>query len=127
MTGRSLRALLLAAQLAPAVAGCGAGASGAVADVVEIEASDRFAFSPAQITVVAGTTVRWINKGAVPHTVTSGASSRASDDPGAVFDHKLPSGGSVEVRFDTAGDQPYFCRYHEGMGMIGMVTVTANR
>lgn len=90
----------------------------------EIAATDGFAFEPAHLTVAAGTTVRWVNKGAIPHTVTSGKSSRAADAPGASFDGVLASGASFEQKFVRPGDFAYFCRYHEGMGMMGVVTVT---
>jgi plastocyanin len=118
------------------VAGCGAGytsptgsggseAGPAAGPMVEVAATDGFQFDPPHLTVAAGTTVRWTNKGAVPHTVTSGASSRPADDPGALFDSRLPAGAVVDVTLTTPGDYPYFCRYHEGMGMAGVVTVTA--
>jgi YVTN family beta-propeller protein len=90
-----------------------------------VQANDQFAFDPQHLTVTAGTVVRWTNKGAVPHTVTSGQSSRQADHPGADLDRQLPSGGVVERTFATPGDWPYFCRYHEGMGMTGLLTVVA--
>jgi plastocyanin len=92
--------------------------------VVEIATTDGFTFTPAHLTVPAGTRVRWTNNGPVPHTITSGASSRAADHPGALADHPLPSGAVFELTLTSAGDWPYFCRYHEGMGMTGLVTVT---
>ena len=110
-----------------AASSCG-GASGATANAnspIEIEASDALMFSPAKLTVVVGTTVHWRNTGTVPHTVTSGASSKAADSPGVLFDSQLPGGGTFDFTFTTVGDQPYFCRYHEAMGMTGIVTVTA--
>ena len=108
-----------------AASGCG-GAPGASANSpIEIEASDALMFSPAKLTVVVGTTVHWRNTGTVAHTVTSGASSKAADSPGALFDSQLPGGGTLDFTFTTVGDQPYFCRYHEAMGMTGVVTVTA--
>jgi plastocyanin len=123
------RRMLIALSLA--LAGCAAGGAAPVGDagtplenVVEIAASDGFTFAPAHLTVPAGTTVRWTNRGAIPHTVTSGASSRAADNPGALLDRRLPSGATVEFTFSSAGDWPYFCRFHEGMGMVGLVTVT---
>jgi YVTN family beta-propeller protein len=94
------------------------------AAAAEIEATDGFAFRPAHLTVPAGSVVRWTNKGAIPHTVTSGASSRPADSPGVVFDGVLASGATFQRTFTAAGDWPYFCRYHEGMGMAGVVTVT---
>jgi plastocyanin len=32
---------------------------------------DNFAFAPAEITVAPGTTVRWVNRDDIPHTVVS--------------------------------------------------------
>jgi plastocyanin len=124
--GVGVRSLLIA-PLAFALASCGAGGAGMgnpPTNVVDVEATGGFAFAPAHVTVGIGTTVRWTNKGAVPHTVTSGASSRPADGPGALLDRQLPSGATVELTFTRAGDWPYFCRYHEGMGMVGLVTVT---
>lgn len=100
------------------------GGSSSASAAVEVSTTDAFAFSPAHVSVPVGTAVRWINPGPVPHTVTSGASSRPEDSPGVVFDAPLGSGASFEYTFTTPGDQSYFCRYHEGMGMLGVVTVT---
>jgi plastocyanin len=102
--------------------GCGGEAS---RPAVTVEANDGFSFVPARLTVALGTTVRWTNRGAIPHTVTSGASSRPADGPGAWLDRPLPAGGAVEFTFTTAGTHPYFCRTHEGMGMTGVVVVEA--
>ena len=110
-----------------AASSCG-GASGATTTAsspIEIEASDALMFSPAKLTVIVGTTVHWRNTGAVAHTVTSGASSQAADSPGALFDSQLPGGGTFDFTFTTVGDQPYFCRFHEAMGMTGVVSVSA--
>jgi plastocyanin len=110
-----------------AASGCG-GSSGSTASgtsPIEIDASDALSFSPAHLTVVVGTTVHWRNTGTVPHTVTSGASSQTADSPGTVFDSQLRGGGTFDFTFTKVGDQPYFCRFHESMGMTGVVTVTA--
>ena len=94
-------------------------------NVVEIDADDGLTFAPARVTVTVGMTVRWVNKGGTPHTVTSGASSKPADSPGLVFDSGLAPGATFEHTFNTAGEQPYFCRYHEAMGMVGNITVSA--
>ncbi len=91
----------------------------------EILVGHSLTFTPAHRTVTAGTTVRWVNSGPFDHTVTSGASSKSADMPGTDFDAQLRSGGTFEVTFDAVGDHPFFCRPHEGMGMKGIVTVTA--
>ena len=44
----------------------------------------NFAFTPAAITVAAGTTVTWTNKDAATHTVTSNAGDPAAFDSGPV-------------------------------------------
>jgi plastocyanin len=93
--------------------------------VVEVQTTDGLMFSPSSVTIPVGGTVRWRNSGSVTHTVTSGTSSMASANPGALFDHNpLAPGGTFEFTFTTAGTQPYFCRFHEAMGMKGTVVVT---
>jgi plastocyanin len=106
--------------------GC-ADAPGSAAAITSaaIDTGDGSMFSPAHLTVAAGTPVQWRNNGVVPHTVTSGASSKATDSPGTRFDGQLPAGGTFAVTFTEVGDYPYFCRFHEAMGMTGVVTVTA--
>ena len=89
----------------------------------EIQARDDFTFEPSHLTVPAGTTVRWTNVGVHGHTVTSGESGSAS--AGGDFDGSLNAGVTFEHTFDAVGDHPYFCRPHAGLGMKGVVTVTA--
>ena len=81
------------------------------------------AFDPATTSVSAGTTVRWMNDGAVAHTVTSGTGSAAAD-AGQLFDQPVGPGQTFEYTFKTPGTFAYFCRPHESMGMRGAVTVT---
>ena len=65
------------------------------------------AFSPATITVTAGTTITWTNKDAVAHTVTSTTSlfSSPSIGPNGTYSHL----------FSTAGTYNYFCTIHPSM------------
>jgi plastocyanin len=77
------------------------------------------AFSPANITVAAGTTVTWTNEDPYQHTVTSGT-------PGAP-DGKFDSGligqnATFSYKFDTKGTFNYYCRPHQQV-MKGTVTV----
>jgi plastocyanin len=116
----------MAAFFAAACAANGSSNSGAITPGAdEIVIGSSLSFSPPHLTVAAGTTVRWRNAGPYGHTVTSGLSSKAADHPGAEFDTQLPSGETFEFTFDEVGDHPYFCRPHEGMGMKGVITVTA--
>jgi plastocyanin len=66
-----------------------------------------YAFTPATLTVAAGTTVTWTNNDAVPHTAT------ASD--GSFDSGNLNPGQSFSFTFSTPGTYPYVCQYHAGM------------
>jgi plastocyanin len=65
------------------------------------------AFTPATITVAAGTTIRWTNKDAITHTVTS--------DTGIFDSGSLGGGGTFNYMFSTSGTYPYHCAVHPGM------------
>ena len=74
-----------------------------------------FQFVPAEITVSAGTTVRWSNLGASAHTATSVS-------PAGTFDSgTLLTGQSFEFQFTTPGVYTYRCSIHPSM--TGKVTV----
>lgn len=64
-------------------------------------------FTPANISIKSGETVRWFNDDAMPHTVT--AADRAWDSG------NLAPGGSFDRRFDSPGSYPYVCVYHSWM------------
>ncbi len=73
------------------------------------------AFTPASITVTAGTTIKWTNKDAITHTVTSNT---------GVFDSQnVNAGGTYSYTFATVGTYPYHCTIHPSM--TGSVVVTA--
>src|SRR5262245_15242158 len=64
---------------------------------------------------------RWISGS---HTVTSGTGF-ADPQAGALFDMPMTSTSTMlQFTFTTAGDYPFFCRPHEGLGMVGFVHVT---
>jgi plastocyanin len=70
-------------------------------------------FSPANLTVTAGTTVTWTNNDAMTHTVTS---------DGGIFDSgNIGSGKTYSRAFATVGTFPYHCTIHAGM--TGTITV----
>jgi len=84
--------------------------------------SDR-AYEPLDVTVPAGTTVRWTNEDTVAHTVTSGVSDGSSGSDDGRFDSGfLDQGGTFTFTFDEPGVYPYFCIPHPWMR--GSVTVT---
>jgi plastocyanin len=92
-----------------------------------------FSFSPASITIKAGTTVRWTNQGPSAHTTTSDAAVWSSPTLGAPMSSGGyagggTSGGTFDFRFTQPGTFPYHCSLHPPSlypGFTGMVTVTA--
>jgi plastocyanin len=68
---------------------------------------DNFSFGPAAITVAVGTTVTWINRDDIPHTVVS---------TDKVFKSKvLDTDEKFSYTFTKAGEYPYFCSIHPKM------------
>ena len=77
---------------------------------------DNFAFSPARVTVKAGTTVAWLNADDTPHTLASSSK---------LFKSKvLDTDGSFSFTFTTPGMYEYFCSLHPYM--TGTVVVEGN-
>jgi plastocyanin len=73
---------------------------------------DQNDFSPQQITVKVGQTVRWTWAGG-DHNVVSGTGCKQDDS----FRSGAPqAGGTFEKKFDTAGTLPYFCEVHCSAG-----------
>lgn len=86
------------------VASSAASAQQAAAAEVKI---DNFSFGPATITVAVGTTVTWVNRDDIPHTV-------ASDDK--LFKSKaLDTDDKFSFTFTKAGTYGYFCSLHPKM------------
>lgn len=98
-----------------------------------------YAFSPASLTVKAGTTVKWVNNGKTSHTATSdGGVAPAFDSgtlaaPGTTTDPyggmMTTPGGAYQVTFSTPGTYTYHCTFHGVAGSIpgtmkGTITVT---
>ncbi len=111
------RNLVLAAAAALALAA----ASPATAGLVVVQQTS-LTFSPNDITITAGDTVRWVRT-SLSHTVTNGT---GTSDPnvGALFDAPLnATTPTFQYVFTVAGDVPYFCRPHLLMGMTGIVRV----
>jgi plastocyanin len=79
--------------------------------VMIITGSSGLAFSPASLTIKAGTTVVWKNTTSVSHTVTS--------DDGKSFDsgsaNPIAPGATFSFTFNTAGTFAYHCAIHPFM------------
>jgi plastocyanin len=80
------------------------------ANVVTI---DNFTFGPKELTVVVGTTVKWVNHDDIPHTVV---------EKNTTFRSKaLDTDDSYSFTFASAGTFDYFCGLHPHM--VGKVIV----
>ena len=90
-----------------------------VARLVEVDQTE-YAFAPAQLTINAGDTVRWVNRGALPHNTTADSGAWASPllmAPGVSFSHT----------FTAAGTFSYRCTLHATNGQVGTIVVRADR
>jgi plastocyanin len=70
---------------------------------VAIEASQ---FMPTDLVVSVGTTVEWVNKDSVDHTITL---------ENGDLDELLPQGSTGTFTFNEKGEFRYFCQLHPGM------------
>ena len=90
-------------------------------------------FMPADLTVEAGTTVRWVNGETISHTVTSGSWGEDNEGTGlrgtqaadGMFHHALApkgqDGDTFQFTFDEPGEYQYYCQPH--LGMFGTISV----
>jgi plastocyanin len=90
-------------------------ADSATASTSEIAMLDD-RYQPADITVPAGTTVTWVNKGSRWHSVASIEARFVSG--------RVEPGESFSYRFDTPGLFKTYCQHHATAGMNGTITVT---
>jgi plastocyanin len=70
---------------------------------------DNFSFGPVTLTVPVGTTVTWINRDDIPHTVVS------TDDSKTFKSKVLDTDEKFSFTFSKAGTYPYFCSIHPKM------------
>ena len=74
---------------------------------------DNFTFGPESLTVPVNSTVTWVNKDDIPHTVV------AKD--GAFKSKALDTDQKFSFKFDKAGTYSYYCSVHPKM--VGKVVV----
>jgi plastocyanin len=96
---------------APTVASSPAGGAGATVDI----AIQSFTFTPATLTVAAGTEVKWTNMDSVGHNIVS-------DDGATIKSPMLAQGESYSQVFNTPGTYAYHCGVHPKM--VGTIVVT---
>lgn len=70
-------------------------------------------FSPAEVDLAVGGTVRWVNAASIAHTITPSSSSQA----GVWANQTVPPQQNFEFShtFNTAGTYDYSCQIHSGM------------
>jgi amicyanin len=103
---RALKLVVLFAALAPTPC-LAQDSNNAGAAPVATVTMDHNTFTPAEITVVPGTTVTWTNSEAMPHTVV--------DQNKAFRSKTLVKDASFSFTFTTAGDYDYLCSIHPFM------------
>jgi len=69
---------------------------------------DNFTFAPADLTVAPGTTVRWVNRDDIPHTVVS-------EDKLTFKSKPLDTDQEFSYTFTKPGTFSYFCSIHPKM------------
>lgn len=103
----------LVAGVALLLAACAVAAPALAADAATVVLARDFMFTPAAITVKAGSTVTWTNRDDEPHTVVS--------DAGLFRSGALDTDDSFSYRFDKAGTYHYSCSIHPRM--VGTIVV----
>ncbi|MFC2021001.1 cupredoxin family copper-binding protein [Chloroflexota bacterium] len=82
------------------------GTSSPTSAIFELDIAN-FAYSPATITVPAGTTVTWYNRDSTPHTVTTREQ---------MFDSgRMTQGETFSYTFTDKGTFEYYCIFHPYM------------
>jgi plastocyanin len=102
---------LLAAAL-PELTAAGEAVVAAAASPATIDI-DNFAFTPATLTVTAGTTVNWKNDDDSPH--------RIGDKDGTFKSAALDTDDTFSHTFAAPGEYPYICTIHPYM--VGKIVV----
>ena len=82
-------------------------AANAPAQAVEVKI-DNFTFAPPTLTVAAGTTVKWVNRDDIPHTVVS-------DDKSTFKSKAMDTDDSFSYTFTKPGTYISFCSIHPKM------------
>lgn len=80
---------------------------------------DGFAFDTDELTIAAGTEVRFVNADGAAHTVTEGTDGAAADDP--ILDEELQPNGVTTFAFDEPGTYQITCLFHPSMNMTVVV------
>jgi plastocyanin len=107
------RALVVALLLGPVIGAMLAFGTVAAQDATNVITIDNFTFTPKELTVAVGTTVKWVNHDDIPHTVVEKKTTFRSK--------ALDTDDSYSFTFTSAGTFDYFCGLHPHM--VGKVIV----
>ena len=107
------RGLVVALLLGPVVGAMLAFGAVAAQDTSDVITIDNFTFTPKELTVAVGTTVKWVNHDDIPHTVVEKKTTFRSK--------ALDTDDSYSFTFTSAGTFDYFCGLHPHM--VGQVIV----
>jgi len=100
------RAVVVASLLGPVVGALLAFSTFAAEDANAVKI-DNFTFTPPDLTIAVGTTVKWINHDDIPHSVV---------DKNKAFRSKaLDTDDAYSFTFASAGTFDYFCGLHPHM------------
>ena|ERR1700722_5119616 len=100
------RAVLVATLLGPVV-GAFLALSAVSAEEANVVTIDNFTFTPPELTVAVGTTVKWVNHDDIPHSVV--------DNNKAFRSKALDTDDAYSFTFASAGTFSYFCGLHPHM------------
>jgi plastocyanin len=107
------RALIVAMLLGPIIGAMLAFGAVAAQDATNVITIDNFTFSPKELTIAVGTTVKWVNHDDIPHTIVEKKTTFRSK--------ALDTDDSYSFTFTSAGTFDYFCGLHPHM--VGQVVV----
>jgi plastocyanin len=107
------RTLIVAMLLGPIIGAMLAFGAVAAQDATNVITIDNFTFSPKELTIAVGTTVKWVNHDDIPHTIVEKKTTFRSK--------ALDTDDSYSFTFTSAGTFDYFCGLHPHM--VGQVVV----
>lgn len=112
------RGLILALVASALAAACSGEPEGVVVEMFDNR------YSPAELTIEAGTEVVFRGAGRNPHNAVASDGSWSTETVFGSLDQY--EGDDAVLRFETPGSYDFFCTYHgtaEGQGMAGTITV----
>jgi len=107
------RSVIVPMLIGPIIGAMLAAATVAAQDATNVVTIDNFTFTPPELMVVVGTTVKWVNRDDIPHLVVN--------KDKAFRSKALDTDDSFSYTFASAGTFDYFCALHPHM--VGKVIV----